>query len=180
MLDSATSKQRNVIVRPHGLGVSFIQLDDLKADMLARLAPAVFLILQTSPGNFQAWVAIDRSRGQGFCPPPPQRHRSRRDRERRNARRREPEFQGQVRAGFSARRNRTGAARSKDDSRRTRPARPCRRAGASARRVPCPPAWQAPAAAQMAGLCALPSKARRRTSAGPARRETAARILRGA
>ena len=56
-LDSATAKQRNIIVRPHGLGVSFIQLDDLKADMLARIAPAVFLILKTSPANFQAWLA---------------------------------------------------------------------------------------------------------------------------
>ena len=32
ILDSA-SQQCNVIVRPHGPGVSFIQLDDLKADM---------------------------------------------------------------------------------------------------------------------------------------------------
>ena len=57
ILDSAASEQRNVIVRPHGSGVSFIQLDDLNADMLARLAPAAFLILKTSPANFQAWVA---------------------------------------------------------------------------------------------------------------------------
>jgi len=58
ILDSATRQQRNVIVRPYGLGVSFIQLDDLRADMLTHLAPAVFLILKTSPGNFQAWVVI--------------------------------------------------------------------------------------------------------------------------
>ena len=58
ILTSAISKQRNVIVRPHGPSVSFVQLDDLKADKLAQLAPAVFLILKTSPGNFQAWAAI--------------------------------------------------------------------------------------------------------------------------
>jgi hypothetical protein len=58
MLDGATAQQRNLIVRPHGPGTSFIQLDDLKADQLARLAPAVFLTLETSPGNFQAWLAI--------------------------------------------------------------------------------------------------------------------------
>jgi len=58
MLDAATAAERNVIVRPHGPGVSFIQLDDLGLDRLARLAPAVFLILETSPGNFQAWLAI--------------------------------------------------------------------------------------------------------------------------
>ena len=58
MLDEAPSKQRNVIVRPHGPAVTFIQLDDLAPATLARLAPAVFLTLQTSPGNFQAWVAM--------------------------------------------------------------------------------------------------------------------------
>jgi hypothetical protein len=58
MLDEAPGKQRNVIVRPHGPAVTFIQLDDLAPASLARLASAVFLSLQTSPGNFQAWVAI--------------------------------------------------------------------------------------------------------------------------
>jgi hypothetical protein len=37
ILDSATRQQRNVIVRPYALGVSFIQLDDLRADMLTQL-----------------------------------------------------------------------------------------------------------------------------------------------
>jgi RepB DNA-primase from phage plasmid len=59
VLAGAVPERRNVIVRPHGPGVSFVQLDDLKPDMLARLAPAVFLILKTSPGNFQARVAIE-------------------------------------------------------------------------------------------------------------------------
>jgi hypothetical protein len=45
-------------VRPHGPTVTFIQLDDLKGENLARLAPAVFLTLETSPGNFQAWIAL--------------------------------------------------------------------------------------------------------------------------
>jgi hypothetical protein len=58
MLDSAIAKQRNVIVRPHGPDVTFIQLDDLRSDRLARVAPPAFLILETSPGNFQAWLAI--------------------------------------------------------------------------------------------------------------------------
>src|ERR1035437_80265 len=58
MLDSAPSQQRNVIVRPHGDGVTFVQLDDLKDENLKRVAPAVFLALETSPGNFQGWVAV--------------------------------------------------------------------------------------------------------------------------
>ena len=66
MLDVAVEHRRNVIVRPHGDGVTFIQLDDLKAPALSRLAPAVFLALQTSPGNFQAWVACDGAQDEEF------------------------------------------------------------------------------------------------------------------
>src|ERR1700676_982294 len=58
MLDAATAAERNVIVRPHGPGVSFIQLDDLAGDQLPRIAPAVFLILDPARGNFQAWLAL--------------------------------------------------------------------------------------------------------------------------
>ncbi len=35
-----------------------IQLDDLGEDMAARLLPASFLVLRTSPGSYQAWVAV--------------------------------------------------------------------------------------------------------------------------
>src|SRR5271155_5288914 len=45
MLDSAPSKQRNVIVRPPRPAVTFVQLDDLAPTNLVRLAPAVFLSL---------------------------------------------------------------------------------------------------------------------------------------
>jgi len=57
-LDAAITQHRNVIIRPHGAGISFLQLDDLAADRLDRLAPAVFFTLETSPGNFQAWLAL--------------------------------------------------------------------------------------------------------------------------
>jgi RepB DNA-primase from phage plasmid len=66
MLDAAIAKQQNLIVRPHGDGVTFIQLDDLKAGQLSRIAPAVFLALQTSPGNFQAWVAMSDAEDKDF------------------------------------------------------------------------------------------------------------------
>jgi hypothetical protein len=58
ILDHATQKRRNVIVRPHGPHVTFIQLDDLDHTKLERAAPAVFLALETSPGNYQAWAAM--------------------------------------------------------------------------------------------------------------------------
>ena len=67
MLDDATRKQRNLIVRPHGQAITFIQLDDLAPAMLARLAPAVFLALQTSPGNFQAWIATAGAEDKDFA-----------------------------------------------------------------------------------------------------------------
>jgi RepB DNA-primase from phage plasmid len=67
MIGVATSSQRNVIVRPRGTGrVAFIQLDDLDADKLKPLAPAVFLALETSPGNFQAWVALHGAEDKDF------------------------------------------------------------------------------------------------------------------
>lgn len=66
LLDNATRQQRNLIVRPEGPGVTFIQLDDLPADRQARVAPAVFLTLETSPGNFQAWLAMPGGEDKDF------------------------------------------------------------------------------------------------------------------
>ena len=66
MLDSAPDRQRNVIVRPHGPVAAFIQLNDLAPANLVRLAPAGFLFLETSPGNFQAWVAMAGSNDEDF------------------------------------------------------------------------------------------------------------------
>jgi len=48
----------NLIIRPTGRGVAFIQLDDLNADQLDRVRPAVFIIHATSPGSHQAWIAV--------------------------------------------------------------------------------------------------------------------------
>ena len=54
----------NLIVRPTGPDVQFVQLDDLKPDVLSRLRPAAFLVHATSPNNYQAWIAIsDAPRG---------------------------------------------------------------------------------------------------------------------
>jgi hypothetical protein len=58
MLDAAIAEQLNLIVRPLSSKAWFIQLDDLKAGQLQRLAPRLFLTLETSPGNYQAWLAL--------------------------------------------------------------------------------------------------------------------------
>lgn len=47
----------NLIIRPTGPNVAFVQLDDLSAEQLDRVRPAVFIIHATSLGNHQAWIA---------------------------------------------------------------------------------------------------------------------------
>lgn len=51
----------NLIIRPMGQGVAFVQLDDLNAEQLERVRPAVFIIHATSPGNYQAWMAVSNA-----------------------------------------------------------------------------------------------------------------------
>jgi hypothetical protein len=51
-------RQNNVIVRPRVAGATCIQLDDLDGAKAARIAPAAFMVIETSPGNYQAWVAV--------------------------------------------------------------------------------------------------------------------------
>jgi hypothetical protein len=58
LFPGAEVRQNNIIVRPYGDQVHFVQLDDLDAAALVRVGEAVFLTLQTSPGNHQAWVAV--------------------------------------------------------------------------------------------------------------------------
>ncbi|MHB1424708.1 MAG: RepB family DNA primase [Gemmataceae bacterium] len=58
ILEEAAHKQHNVIVRPRSRGLTLIQLDDLDTDAEAKLRPVSFLTLCTSPGSFQAWVAV--------------------------------------------------------------------------------------------------------------------------
>ena len=58
ILQEAAERQHNVIVRPRSAGATLIQLDDLGEDAAEQLRPVSFLILRTSPGNYQAWVAV--------------------------------------------------------------------------------------------------------------------------
>lgn len=49
----------NVIIRPTGPGVAFVQLDDLTTpEQLERIRPAALIVHATSPGNHQTWVAV--------------------------------------------------------------------------------------------------------------------------
>jgi hypothetical protein len=58
IVQEAAEQQHNVIVRPRSARATLIQLDDLGEDAAARLRPVSFLVLRTSPGSYQAWVAV--------------------------------------------------------------------------------------------------------------------------
>lgn len=58
MLQSAAARQRNLIIRPKPAQALLIQLDDIDAAVVQTVKPVAFLILRTSPGNYQAWVAV--------------------------------------------------------------------------------------------------------------------------
>jgi hypothetical protein len=66
LLESATPQQHNIILRPRGPGMQFVQLDDLDADQLLPLESVAFLQLETSPGNFQAWIALPGEKDKDF------------------------------------------------------------------------------------------------------------------
>jgi hypothetical protein len=57
-LEMATRARENFIIRPRSPAGTLIQLDDLAADVAARIAEYAFMVLCTSPGNFQAWIAV--------------------------------------------------------------------------------------------------------------------------
>jgi RepB DNA-primase from phage plasmid len=68
LVPSSSRRQNNVIVRPHSPApVLLVQLDDLTPANLARVHSVAFLTLETSPGNFQAWVAVDGSPDADFA-----------------------------------------------------------------------------------------------------------------
>jgi hypothetical protein len=60
LLKSAIQCQHNLIVRPRGTTAALVQLDDLRGITLERVRSAAFLILTTSAGNHQAWVAAQQ------------------------------------------------------------------------------------------------------------------------
>jgi RepB DNA-primase from phage plasmid len=58
-LESATRRRFNFIIRPRATAAALVQLDDLDRERARRIAPHGLLVLQTSPGNFQVWVAVN-------------------------------------------------------------------------------------------------------------------------
>ena len=58
LFPGAEARRNNIIVRPHSGKAQLVQLDDLDQAALSRVGEAAFLTLQTSPGNYQAWIAV--------------------------------------------------------------------------------------------------------------------------
>lgn len=65
-LQDAERHRHNVIIRPRSTAATLIQLDDLDASKAERIAPHSFIVFQTSPGNYQAWVAVEKEAPEDF------------------------------------------------------------------------------------------------------------------
>ena len=57
-IGAAIGDRQNYIIRPRANSVTLIQLDDLDSAKAERVAAHAFMVIATSPGNFQAWVAV--------------------------------------------------------------------------------------------------------------------------
>jgi hypothetical protein len=66
LIGKAMVHRHNLIVRPRRGLAELVQLDDLRGTMLEQVRDTAFLILTTSRGNHQAWVAV-RECGEDFA-----------------------------------------------------------------------------------------------------------------
>jgi hypothetical protein len=66
MLEACIASEKNLIVRPLSPRAVFIQLDDLDAEKMRQVQAAAFLGLETSPGNYQAWLALPAATDKDF------------------------------------------------------------------------------------------------------------------
>jgi hypothetical protein len=65
-LQDGARDHHNVIIRPRSTTTKLIQLDDLDTGKAERIAPHAFIVIQTSPGNYQAWVAVEKEASEDF------------------------------------------------------------------------------------------------------------------
>ena len=59
LVPSSYENKFSLIARPRSRKVALIQLDDLTAEKAATVKDFAFLFLETSPKNYQAWVAVE-------------------------------------------------------------------------------------------------------------------------
>ncbi len=66
LLQDAERNRHNVIIRPRSSTSTLIQLDDLDFARAERIAPHSVIVFQTSPANYQAWVAVEAGAPEDF------------------------------------------------------------------------------------------------------------------
>jgi hypothetical protein len=66
ILQDAARDQHNDIIRPRSASAILIQLDNLDFAKAERIAPRAFLVFQTSPANYHAWVAVEKDAPEDF------------------------------------------------------------------------------------------------------------------
>jgi hypothetical protein len=59
IVSDATKRMESVIIRPYSDRTAFVQLDDVTAETVQILSPVGFIALRTSPGSYQAWIALE-------------------------------------------------------------------------------------------------------------------------
>jgi hypothetical protein len=65
LLDRSQLERLNIIIRPRvRIGTRLIQLDDLNVEKVRRVGEYGFLVLETSPGNYQVWLAVGASQSE--------------------------------------------------------------------------------------------------------------------
>ena len=57
-LQQARRNWHNVVIRPRSTTNTLIQLDDLDSGKVERISAHAFLVIRTSPGNYQVWIAV--------------------------------------------------------------------------------------------------------------------------
>jgi hypothetical protein len=57
-LQETERERHNLIIRPRSTTATLVQLDDLDAEKATSIAPHSFMVIRTSPGNYQAWIAV--------------------------------------------------------------------------------------------------------------------------
>ncbi len=67
ILQDAEKFQYNVIIRPRPITATLIQLDGLDFARAERIAPQSVIVIETSPANYQAWVAVEKDAAEDFA-----------------------------------------------------------------------------------------------------------------
>jgi hypothetical protein len=91
-LEIASRSRNNIVIRPRSTTALLIQLDDLNDEKAGKVEGHAFMIVRTSAGNNQAWLAVS-------------------DGPRESDREAAKQFRKRVRAGAGADRSATGATR---------------------------------------------------------------------